>query len=87
MYNQNKIAETVGYIAEEVQRAKQLHPGEFHNMHEALGVLREEYIELENEVFFGFKKVGKDRDIYNKNVKEEAIQLAAMCVRLITELT
>lgn len=75
------IPETLHQIGNEVSRAKELHKGDFHNAHEALGVIREEYIEFENEVF-------KNRKTYDPlKAREEAIQIAAMCVRFITELT
>lgn len=64
----------------EVKRAKNLFPNNFVNQHEAYGVLTEEYKELETEIF----KNQKNYDLDNQ--RKEATQLAAMCVRLITEL-
>ena len=50
--------------------------GSFHTIHEAIGVIREEYLELEDAIF---KNKPKAR------VEEEAIQVAAMCIRLLED--
>lgn len=84
-------------IAEEVIRAKELHPGEFHNAHEGYAVLLEEVRELENAVFFGKKPLKEkwanhsERDkvveqFYKELMREEAIQIAAMALRFASEL-
>lgn len=73
----------------------------FASTHEAIAVIREEYLELEKEVFWGEKEAletyakGGNMDefyiIYNadilhkKKMKAEAVQLASMCVRFIQE--
>lgn len=77
----DKIGYALFDIQTEVTRAKALHPGDFHNAHEALAVIREEYVEFEQEVFKNKKTYSKEK------AKEEAVQIAAMCVRFITELT
>jgi len=70
----------------------------FNSVHEGLAVLREEYVELENEIFFGEKKAkqhayakGNDgldpKVIWKEKIKREAIQVAAMAARIIQELT
>jgi len=72
----------------------------FNSVHEGLAVLREEYVELENEIFFGEKKAkehpyatagtGDDLDpkvIWKLKIRREAIQVAAMAARIIQELT
>lgn len=56
----------------------------FSSVHEGYAVLLEEVRELENEVFFGEKKNG---DNHKQRLREEAIQVAAMAVRIIQELT
>lgn len=70
----------------------------FNSVHEGLAVLREEYVELENEIFFGEKKAknhqyanGSDgldpKVIWKEKIKREAIQVAAMAARIVQELT
>jgi len=74
----------------------------FNSKHEGLAVLQEEFEELKDEIFFGRKKaiqemslVGVDpsdlHDIAEQNwraeIKKEAVQVAAMAVRIIQELT
>jgi hypothetical protein len=49
------------------------HGNEFASAHEAIAVLREEYLELEHEVFHG------DRN----RIREEALQVAAVAIKLI----
>lgn len=63
----------------EVNRAKEKHPGDFHSLHEGYGVLKEEVDELWDEIKRN-KRVLAD-------VREEAIQVAAMALRIASELT
>jgi hypothetical protein len=65
----------------EVKRAKELFPSMFINQHEAIAVIREEYLELEQECFKNQKKY----DLAAQ--RKEAKQLAAMAIRLMVELT
>jgi len=51
--------------------------GPFHSLHEGLAVLREEYQKLEQEVFWGHRESGN-----TDGVRREAIQVAAMAMRL-----
>lgn len=52
----------------------------FHSYHEGIAVIREEYLELEREVFWG------KRDADNrKRIHAECRQLAAMAVSLLVE--
>ena len=53
----------------------------FHNAHEGWGVIREEYLELEEEI----RKKQSDYDL-NK-MRREAMQLGAMALRFIIDLT
>ena len=50
--------------------------GPFHSLHEGIAVLREEVLELENEVFWRSDKDKTD------SVREEAIQVAAVAMRI-----
>lgn len=68
-------------IRKEVKRAKELFPSMFINQHEAIAVIREEYLELEQECFKNQKKY----DLAAQ--RKEAKQLAAMVIRLMVELT
>lgn len=74
-----KMSIVIADIVSEVQRAKALHPGEFHSAHEAHSVIEEEYDELWDEV----KKKHGGRDAA---ARTEAIQLAAMAVRYAVEI-
>ena len=55
--------------------------GAFHNAHEGWGVLREEYLELEDEI--RKKQVNYDLPAMRK----EAVQLGAMALRFIIDVT
>jgi hypothetical protein len=63
-------------IIEELESSNQKH-GAFNSTHEALAVIREEYLEFEQEIFHG-----KDKSA----ARQEAIQLAAMAVKFIAML-
>lgn len=75
--------ETAEAIRIEMESIPEKYMKPFNSMHEGLGVLREEYIELEGEIFFG-EKLHKEE--WKQRVKEEAIQVAAMAARIIQEL-
>lgn len=66
-------------ITQEVINAKEKHPGDFKNYHEAYAVILEEMDELWDEI--------RKKDHNKNNIRYEATQTAAMLVRLITELT
>lgn len=75
-----KVGTITTEIAEEVTRAIGLFPIPLSSVHEALGVIREEYCEYEETVFdFNLRK-GRDT---RSHMREELIQLAAMCVKAI----
>jgi two-component SAPR family response regulator len=63
-------------IKTEIEQAEEIH-GSFHSLHEALAVIREEYMELEEAIFWGVQKEKNTAAVYS-----EAIQLAAMATKL-----
>lgn len=60
-------------VQAELDRANSIHPATFNSSNEAAGVVREEYLELEHELFHGNPE----------RAREEAIQLAAMAVKTV----
>ncbi len=68
-------------IREEMERSEALH-GPFHSLHEALAILREEYLETESAIFWEARKKG-DPNL----IRTEAIQVAAVAVRLAMMLS
>lgn len=69
-------------IAQEVRRAQTKHPSS-PSFHHALAVIREEYLELEREVFTD--GIDTRREIQAR-AREEAQHLAASAMRLILQL-
>ncbi len=67
-------------ICKELKRAESLHAPMGSKAH-ALGVIREEYLEFEREV------MAEKSEGMNAKMRRELIQLAAMCVRAIQDLT
>lgn len=55
--------------------------GAFHNAHEGWGVIREEYLELEDEI----RKKQTDYDLVQ--MRKEAMQLGAMALRFMVDIT
>lgn len=85
--------DTVELIRAELASIPEQHHN-FRNVHEGLGVLREEYMELEQEMFFGEKASkkypnpnGTPDEIWKERIRKEAVQVAAMAIRIIQELT
>lgn len=68
-------------VKSEIQRGENRF-GPFHSLHEAIAVLREEYIETENAVFW---EAEKQNDL--TIIRNEAIQVAAVAIRLAMMLT
>jgi hypothetical protein len=64
-------------IQQELERAR-LHFSDFRSYHEGISVIREEYLELEHEVF----QREQDRD----KMRKESLHLAAMCLRFLEDL-
>jgi hypothetical protein len=74
-----KIAEVMNCVENEIRRAVSLH-GPMKSLHEGYAVILEEMDELWDEV----KLKAKLRD--PENIREEAIQIAAMAARLVVDL-
>lgn len=70
----NKTDRLLRQVYDEMERANAIH-GPMNSAHEALAVIREEYLEYEKEVF------KKDRDL--DHMREELIQLAAMAIKAV----
>ena len=60
----------------ELNRANSIHPATFNSSNEAAGVIREEYLEAETELFHGDPE----------RARTELIQLAAMAVKAVQYL-
>jgi hypothetical protein len=71
----------------EVKRAKEKHPGDFHNKHEGYAVLLEEVDELWEEVKKNPKKMtAAELTAWEQKLYTEAIQVAAMAIRFASEV-
>jgi hypothetical protein len=93
--------ETAELIKSEMESIPEKYQKPLNSVHEGLGVLREEYIELENEIFFGEKKARDEfvdpdfgasktvngTTVWKDRIRNEAVQVAAMAIRIIQELT
>ena len=66
-------------IAKEVERARSLWPA-INTAHEGIAVIREEYLELEEEVF------KKQTEYDRAAMRKEAIHVAAMGMRFILDV-
>ena len=76
----SKLTGAVEEIRQEVLRAKELFPTDFHNQHEAYAVILEEVDEL-------WAEIKKNHKLYDLEAqRKEAKQAAAMLVRLMVEL-
>ena len=76
--NFDKKCNIIADIDQEFIIATSKYP-KFNSRHEGLAILREEYIELEQEVF---KNHTKDKEAFEK-MRKEAVQVAAMAMRFI----
>ena len=75
------VSEITKEVKEEIELGEERF-GPFHSLHEALAILREEYLETEAAIFWEAQR--KD-DI--KLIRQEAIQVAAIAIRLAVMLT
>lgn len=65
-------------VSAELLRTRQKFPRPFASPHEGIGVLREEYLELEAEAF--------RQRVDSARMRDEAVQVAAMAVRFVADL-
>ena len=73
-------------IADEVNRAMQIHKG-MNSLHEAKAVIEEEFDEFWEQVKINPKKLSIEQQDFRKvELRNELIQTAAMCVRAIMDL-
>jgi len=75
-YGESEFDDVTQDVVRELRRATAKF-GPFVSGHEGIAILREEYLELEREVFWG-----KD----SSKVRAEAIQVAAMAIRFIVDI-
>lgn len=89
---------TATLIDQELKAIPEKYQKNFNSIHEGYAVILEEVRELENEVFFGekimrakFKGHSYEDEVvsdeHKKRMREECVQIAAMCARFIQELT
>lgn len=74
-------------VENEVLNAKKKYPSDFNSGHEGIAVLEEEFLELQKEIFWGFKEWNGDKLTHKNHIREEARQVAAMAFRIMVELT
>lgn len=72
------IENAIEDVHSEILDAMEKHPTALHSAHEGYAVLLEEVRELEREVF--------DRSADKERMRAEAVQVAAMAIRLIVEV-
>lgn len=76
-----------GEVMQELQRAMVKHPEPFHSFHEAHSVIEEEFDELWDEIKLDRTKMTDGELLEHKyKIRKEAIQLAAMGLRLIYDI-
>jgi len=93
--------QTIALIKAELEIIPEKYQKPFNSTHEGLAVLREEYVELEMQIFFGEKTIAqslkndlspayREEQTYLRQrakIRHEAVQVAAMAIRIIQELT
>lgn len=81
------LTDRVAYeISNELENIPERYQKNFNSTHEGYAVILEEVRELEQEVFFGEKRA-ESSALHKARMREECVQIAAMCVRFIQELT
>ena len=77
--------ETMQLITTELANLPQEYASkDFASEAEGIAVIREEYLELEKEVFWGKKESANEKEWKDK-MRAEAVQLTAMAIRFIQE--
>lgn len=94
--------QTAHFIKSELENIPEKYQKNFNSIHEGYAVILEEVRELEQEVFFGEKKAKQEiakaqlttglidctpEELHKDRMREECVQIAAMCARFIQELT
>jgi len=74
-------ATIAGEINQEIDQSEK-HYGTFHSLHEGLSVLRGQYKELEEAIFWGVTETGG-----TKSVRSAAIHVAAVATRIAMMLS
>lgn len=77
IFADKSTAQILSNVLQELEQSKAKYYPRFHSLNEALGTIRAEYRELEDEIV---KHAAPER------IKAEALQVAAMCVKLIQYL-
>lgn len=86
------LGEALALVVEELKSALEKFPNRWAGPHEGIGILREEYLELEALAFWGLRHthVGTERILAPKKrkqyMREEATQVAAMAIRFMIEV-
>lgn len=76
---------TLDEVEHEVHRARSLH-APIHSLHEAHSIMEEEFDEFWDEVKRNPRKMtDQERVKWQDHIREELVQLAAMCVRTIVD--
>jgi hypothetical protein len=79
MHHESQLSAVLEDVEFETEKARDHYPN-MTTAHEALGIIREEYVEFEQEVF-------KKQHLHDKaRMRKELTQVAAMCVRAIVDL-
>jgi hypothetical protein len=93
-------SQTSELIDQELRSIPEKYQKDFNSIHEGYAVILEEVRELEQEVFFGEKKArepfkndlskewakAQAESLHKERLREECVQIAAMCARFIQEL-
>jgi len=92
MFKIELLQSTIDLLKEEINSIPKEYHKPFNSKHEGYAVLLEEVRELEHVVFFGEKEAKQKflsdyQAIHKQRLKEEAVQVAAMAIRIIQELT